>query len=329
MLVHRPSSTPDSKFPAAVTDRSSPRAIDPSPDATRRCLGVVRTSCVVAAALLAVVAPAARADTFAEARAGVVYDDNLTRAQRDADIRADTAARVAASGGWYVAPTGQDGLSLWVHGEADAYARFHGLDTVSAGAGARWRHKFGVGLDVPWLAVTLDASHGAWRDDIRDGNRLDARLEAGKRFGETFDASLGVTLDRRTADHDRPVVPGISGKVFDLSGRSAFARAAWDVTPDFQVGVRADVRRGDVVSTTRINFAIFEASDAIAADPAFGPGFFAYRLRGTTTTATLNLSYALSDRASLNLTYADARTRAYDGLDYRNRATTLALAWSF
>jgi hypothetical protein len=275
------------------------------------------------------VAPVARADTFAGASGGFVYDDNLTRAQRDADIRADTAATVAASGGWFFVPTGQDGVSLSLHAEGQAYARFHGLDTIAAGAGARWRHKFGVGRDVPWIALALDVSHGAWRDDIRDGNRLDAKLEMGKRFGPTFDASLGVTLDRRTADHDRPVVPGISGKVFDLAGHSAFARAAWDVTPDLQVAARADVRRGDVVSTTRINLEIFEASDAIAADPAFGPDFFAYRLRGTTKTATLNLSYALGERASLNLTYADARTSAYDGLDYRNRATTLALAWSF
>ena len=89
------------------------------------------------------------------------------------------------------------------------------------------------------------------------------------------------------------------------------------------------MRRGDVVSTTRINLPIFLASDAIAADPAFGSEFFAYRLRGTTSTATVNLSWALSDRSSLNLTYADARTKAYDDLDYRNRATTLSLAWSF
>jgi hypothetical protein len=274
-------------------------------------------------------AACARADTFADARGGFVYDDNLTRAQRDADIRADSAATLGASGGWFFVPTGQDGVSLSLHAEAEAHARFHGLDTIAAGAGARWRHKFGVGLDVPWIALVLDVSHGAWRDDIRDGNRLDAKLEAGRRFGPTVDASLGVTLDRRTADHDRPVVPGVSGIVFDLAGQSAFARAAWDVTPGLQIGARADVRRGDVVSTTRINLEIFEASDAIAPDPAFGPGFFAYRLRGTTTTMALNVSYALGERASVNLAYADARTRAYDGLDYRNRATTLALAWSF
>lgn len=278
---------------------------------------------------LAAVAGAARAEGFGDAHASIVYDDNLTRAQRQPDIRADTAATAAASGGWYFAVSGADGVSLVVDASTEAYARFHGLDSLAVGAGATWRHKFGTGLDVPWASLGLDVAHGAWRDDIRDGNRIDATLEFGRRFTATLDASFGVGYDRRTADHDVPVVPGISGAVFALSGKSAFVRAACDLTPSLQLGARFGVRRGDVVSTTRINLPIFEASDAIAADPAFGSDFFAYRLPGTTSTATVNLSRALSDRASLNLTYADARTRAYEGLDYRNRATTLSLAWSF
>jgi hypothetical protein len=281
------------------------------------------------AAALALATATAHAEGFGDASAGIVYDDNLTRAQNQADIRADTAATATATGGWYFAPTGSDGVSLVLDASAEAYARFHGLNSVSVGAGATWRHKFGTGLDVPWASLSLNAAHGAWRDDIRNGNRFDASLEFGKRFGESFDASFGVAYDRRTADHDRPVVPGISGAVFDLRGNSVFARAAYDITPVLQLGGRFGVRRGDVVSTTRINLPIFEASDAIAADPAFGSEFFAYRLRGTTYTGTVNLSWALSDRSSLNLTYADANTKTYDDLNYRNRATTLSLAWSF
>ncbi|HEY7904841.1 MAG TPA: hypothetical protein VIH36_15420 [Casimicrobiaceae bacterium] len=281
------------------------------------------------AASLGLASAIAHAEGFGSAGAGIVYDDNLTRAQNQPDIRADTAATATASGGWYIAATGSDGVSLVIDATGEAYARFHGLDSVSVGAGATWRHKFGTGLEVPWASLSLNAAHGAWRDDIRNGNLFDASLEFGKRFGESFDASLGVAYDRRTADHDRPVVPGISGAVFDLSGNSAFVRAAYDITPVLQLGARFGVRRGDVVSTTRINLPIFLASDAIAADPAFGSEFFAYRLRGTTSTATVNLSWVLSDRSSLNLAYADSRTKAYDDLDYRNRATTLSLAWSF
>jgi hypothetical protein len=86
-----------------------------------------------------------------------------------------------------------------------------------------------------------------------------------------------------------------------------------------------------VVSTTRQHQEIFLESDAIAADPAFGDDFFAYRLRGTSTTRTVavTLSWALSDRSSLNFRYADERTSAYEGLDYRGRIAALSFAFSY
>jgi hypothetical protein len=95
------------------------------------------------------------------------------------------------------------------------------------------------------------------------------------------------------------------------------------------VGGRAAVRRGDVESTTRQNLDIFLASDAIAADPAFGSDFFAYRLRGTTATANATLSWALSERSSLNLSYAVARTTSYDDLNYLSRIGTILLAFRY
>jgi hypothetical protein len=153
----------------------------------------------------------------------------------------------------------------------------------------------------------------------------------GQRFSEAFDASVGIVHDRRYARNDRPVVPGISGKVFDVQGKSAFVRAGYALTDQLQVGANFAVRRGGVVSTTRQHLEIFLESDAIAADPAFGDDFFAYRLRGTSTTQTaaITLSWALSDRSSLNLRYADERTSAYDDLDYRGRIATLSFAFSY
>jgi hypothetical protein len=110
---------------------------------------------------------------------------------------------------------------------------------------------------------------------------------------------------------------------------SGFARAAYDITDRLQVAGQAAVRRGDVESTTRQNLAIFLASDAIAADPTFGSDFYAYRLRGTTVTANATLSWALSERSSLNLSYAVARTAAYDDLNYLSRIGTILLAFRY
>jgi hypothetical protein len=234
----------------------------------------------------------AYAEWFYEVEAGGLYDDNLTRAQQAADVRGDGAATLAATAGWYYAPSGSDGVTLSLEANSEAYARFHGLNLISVGGSAGYRHKFGLGRDVPWASITVSAAHDTFRGDIRDGDRLEAGFEVGKRLSENFDASVGIATDRRFASNDRPVVPGISGKVFDLRGRSAYVRAGYAVSDQLLLGVELAVRRGDVVATTRRDFEIFVVSDAIAADPTFGSDFFAYRLRGTTITANATLSWA-------------------------------------
>jgi hypothetical protein len=261
--------------------------------------------------------------------AGARYDSNLTQAQQDADVRADAAATLFASGGYFLALSGADRLTLAVNAASETWHRFHDINQVLIGGSASYKHKFGVGYAVPWLSLALSGSHVDSRSAIRDSDLFRARAELGQRFIETFDASIGVVYDRRRADDDLPVVPGISGKVFDVRGHSAFVHGGYAVSEQLLLGANFAVRRGDVVSSTRQNLDIFLASSAIAADPAFGDDFFAYRLKGTTRTATLSSSWALSDRSSLNFGYTDDRTRAYDGLDYRGRVAELSFTYSY
>ncbi len=270
-----------------------------------------------------------RAEWFAEFDAGVRYDSNLTRAQQSADVRADGAAVFTASGGYFNALSGADGLTLNGSIHSEAYHRFHGLDEFDVGATAAYKHKFGVGYAVPWVSLAATASHDNYSGSIRDSDRLEWRAEMGQRFSEAFDASFGADYARRYAHNEQAVVPGISGKVFDLRGQSVFVRAAYAVNDRIVIGARLSVRRGDVVSTTRQNVEIFEASDAIAPDPTFGNDFFAYRLRGTTQTASLSMSWSLSEHASMNVGYADERTRAYEGLDYRTRVANVSFAYAY
>ena len=271
----------------------------------------------------------ARAEWFVDLAAGTRYDSNLTAAQERADIRADIAATLTATGGFFYALSGADGLTLSAGARSELYHRFHGLNETAIDASGVYKHKFGLGYAAPWLSLGIFASHENYTGNIRDSDRLEWRAEVGKRFSEAFDASFGGMYARRYARNGEAVVPGISGKVFDVQGQTAFARAGYAVSDQLQVGARLSIRRGDVVSTTRQNFEIFEASDAIAPDPTFGDDFFAYRLRGTTQTASLFLSWALSERASLNLGYADERTRAYEGLDYRGRVANVTLVYSY
>ncbi len=186
-----------------------------------------------------------------------------------------------------------------------------------------------LGYAAPWILLAASASHDNYHQDIRDGDRVELRAELGKRFTETFDAAFGARFERRYAKNDAPVVPSISGKVFDLRGRSAYVRAGYAVSDQLLLGVDLAVRRGDVVATTRRDFQIFAVSDAIAADPTFGSDFFAYRLRGTTDTAKLTASWALDERSSLNFAYTDERTDAAGGIIYRSHSANLVYAWRY
>ena len=274
---------------------------------------------------------AARAEWLFDVDAGARYESNLTRAQQQPDIRGDAAATLFASAGSFFALSGADGLTLAVNAATEAWDRFQGLDRISIGASASYKHKFGLGYSAPWLSFGLSGSHDDYRNAIRDSDRFEARAELGQRFSEAFDASVGALYDRRYARNDRPVVPGISGRVFDVRGKSAYVRAGYALTEQLQAGAQFAVRRGDVVSTTRRHQEIFLESEAIAADPAFGDDFFAYRLRGTSTTQTaaVTLSWAFSDHSSLNFRYADERTCAYEDLDYRGRVAALTFAFSY
>ena len=271
----------------------------------------------------------AAAEWLFDADAGTFYDSNLSQAQSAADVRADAAAMLEGSVASFIALSGDDGLTLSLDGRGEAYHRFHGLNFLSAGISTDYRHKFGVGYAAPWVRLAATASFDGYQQNLRTGSRLTARAELGQRLTTQLDAAIGGMFDRRYAQHDEPVVPAISGKVFDLRGRSAYVRAGYAASDLLQLGARFEVRRGDVVSSTRRNLEIFEAASAIAHDPTFGDDFFAYRLRGTTATATASASWALDARSSLNLVYAAERTRAYDDLDYHGYRVDFSYAYRY
>src|SRR5207237_9965901 len=131
-----------------------------------------------------------------------------------------------ASGGYFVAPSGGDRVTLRAFAHSAAYHRFHGLNEFELGASATYRHKFGLGYDAPWVLLAATGSHDNYSGDIRDSRRFDGRAELGQRFSEAFDASFGIDFTRRCARHEDAIVPGISGMVFDLRRGSVFARAA-------------------------------------------------------------------------------------------------------
>jgi hypothetical protein len=282
-----------------------------------------------AAIALLLASTAAHAEWLVDVDTGAIYDSNVNRAYERADIRADAALTLDAAAGWFQALSGADGLTLSADARGELYGRFHGLNMLGVAGTVEYRHKFGLGYAAPWVTLSATGAHDDYRGSIRDSDRVELVAELGQRFTADFDAAFGTTYGRRYAQNDVPVVPGISGAVFDLRGLDAHVRADYAITDRLQLGAALAVRRGDVAPTTRPDLEIFRVSAAIAPDPTFGPGFFAYRLRGTTDTARISASWALDERSSFNLAYADERTDAAGGIVYRSHTANAVFAWRY
>jgi hypothetical protein len=185
-----------------------------------------------------------------EVDAGALYDNNLTRAQAPADVRADSAVIVSAAIGSFSAFTGNNSITLTAELRAEAYWRFHGLNVVGMGGSATYRHKFGVGLDAPWIIGAATTSYDDYQGDVRTGARYAVRAELGRRFGGSFDASFGGVHDRRYAKYDQPVVPGIRSVVGHRSGSDLRARFLRFDSSDARVADARRVRTGRSVDSS-------------------------------------------------------------------------------
>jgi len=281
-----------------------------------------------ALALVAAALPAAAAAHWTlDADLARTYDDNLSRAQRESDIVRDHALALRGALGRQFVVAGGD-LVLRAEARGALYDDFPGLDHAALGAGAAWRRKLGLGLTAPWLAADAALFGEDYSEPVRDGTRAALALELGKRFGPSFEASLGAAYDRRWQSEDFGTVPGISGKPFSLRGRTLSVRGSYAFGEKLLAFGAFAERSGDVASSTRRNPQIFRESAAIANDPAFGPDYIAYKLTGARTDSyTLGFSWALGVNASIDAALTSERTSARGGLDYDANLYSVSLVY--
>ncbi len=250
-----------------------------------------------------------------DAEAGWMHDSNLPRAQLPSDVKGGSALSVSLSGGYFFALDERNGVTLSADARAMRHLQYSGLDLDSLGGTVGLKHKLGLGPFVPWVSATFSGAREHYRTAVRDSDRYVLTLAVGRRFTDRLEGSLGAAVDRRYARH--PVASGrLPGDTFELSGRSLFARGSYALAERVDLTLAYSVRSGDVVSSTRRNFQIFRASAAISPDPAFGPDYFAYRIKGVTRAPAIGVQWALAEYSSLQVVYSRELTHATGGLNY-------------
>ena len=266
---------------------------------------------------------------IADAETGFVHDGNLSHGQLRQDIKGDTALEVAASAGQRLVLGDYSGLSLTGNLKSAAYNRYHGLNHLDLGMALAFKTKLGLGPAAPWWRATGSATRLKYQNDLRDGWLYTVGSAVGKRVGESWNVRGDFVYERRTADQNIGVAPGISGAVFDQRSHSIQANADYAYSEAIAISAGYTRRVGDVVATTQRNYEIFEYSTAVASDPVFGSDTFAYKLRAVTHVFFIGASRALNAHSSLNLGFERQISHGTGDNNYYSSVVRLALAYSF
>ena len=276
----------------------------------------------------------ARADWLLDTSITLQVNDNLPNASLDQDIKSDTAFDFGVSPGFYSQLSGYTSLTVTSDLGVTRQFDYQGLDLVAIGFTGALRHKFGLGQYAPWSRVAGSARYLEYDSGQRDGWLYSLSIEAGKLLAERFSVWGGYRFESRRADDiiSIPVLVtnfGIGGDAFDTDSHNLDVNAAYQINNQLSLILGYAFRTGDITSTTLRNREVFEASDAIAADPVFGPDRFAYRIDADTSIFSVGLSLAFNNHMSLNVNYVYQDSDAYEDLTYSNNLVRFELLYSY
>lgn len=275
------------------------------------------------------ISPAVLADWVGNSEVGIRHDSNINNAQLDNDIASDSVLNAGISAtGFFPFETG-DSLSLSGELKGETFNKHTGLNNVSLGAALGLRKKWALGPYAPWTALSLSSARLDYTDNIRNGRRHQATIRGGQRIFERWDIRAEYMVERRTVDTLPPLRPGISSDVFSQFSQAMMLNAEYTWSDNLFLAFGSLLRHGDVVASTRRSRNIFAASQAIAADPVFGPDFYAYRMPGTTYGLNVDMNIAVTPRSLLRASLLRQLTHAAGDNNYAKNVVMLSWNYNF
>ena len=284
---------------------------------------------VLSAILLVFLPRLARSDWTLGADARLRHDNNVGNAGTYDDIFEDTIvdARVSLSQLFRIG----ENYSLSVGGDVsgESYNRLKGLNSASLGGALAVKRKFGLGAYVPWIRIGLSIAHSDYNDDYRNATVYRTTLSAGQRLDERWNLWAEYAYEQRAANSQPELVPGISGDAYSQTSQMLTGSAEYALNERTSLVFGPLLRYGDVVSTSEPSLGIYTVARAIAADPAFGPDEYAYKLTGTSFGFRVGINYSPTSHSLLGLGFQRLETHADGGNSYTKSIPEISWDYRF
>jgi hypothetical protein len=272
----------------------------------------------------------ARSDWSVSTAAALSYADNVGNARNYNDKVSDSSASATVSL-LQLIPIGES-YSLAAGGalSGQIYDTLTGLRNGSIDGLLSLKKKWGLGAFATWGRAGISLGRSDYQDGYRDATLYGASLELGKRIDERWNLSAKYAYERRAATPGAVEHSGVSSDAFSQTGRSFAANAEYSLSERFSINLGSLLRHGDVVSTTpTAGYYIYLNSKAVAPDPTFGPGAYAYRLNGTTYSVRLGAGYLLTTHSLIGCGFQRLETHAQGGNNYTDSLPELTWNYRF
>lgn len=236
-------------------------------------------------------------------------DNNVTRAQNDADIRADRVLGVGVGLG-LTQPIGSNSRvrsRVFVRGEA--FAENTMLSNAAAGADANFQYRTSGHLLAPTFGAFIRLSVAEFRSDIRNSTFYTGGLSFSRNLTDRVVTTVIVSGTLRDSD----------SLVFDTREGSALLNIDYQLRGGSAWYLSYNFLGGDTVSTGAPTLQIVDAAKAIVPDDAFGgvaANQFAYRIHAHTQVVTLGFNLPIATHHALDLSARYAHADANNNLTY-------------
>jgi outer membrane autotransporter protein len=222
------------------------------------------------------------------------WDDNVTRAKLDSDIRADMVYTVNVSRTWEYQLTGNTRLLLMGVATGERFQNFNGLSRVALGAEANLQYRGSAAFDAPTWGLVGKVSGEDFVSTLRDGTRTALGVTWLQPLTDRITLFSALMANARQSNDT----------VFDTQDTSLRMNLDYALGKGATLYLTGEYRDGDIVSTGRRSLENITISQARVQDDAFPDGVFSsYRFKGTTTLVTLGYNLGLGARDSVDFSW--------------------------
>jgi len=233
-------------------------------------------------------------DNEVQVDAGYTWDDNITRAKLNSDIRGDSIYTFNVSQTRMFFLGGNTRLLLTGAAGGERFQTFNGLSNVNIGGEATVQYRASAEFDTPTYGVFAKATALKHQSTLRDGYKYSVGLTASRPLTDRITIFGALSNNSRSAN----------SAVFQTVDNAFRFNVDYSLRNSATLYFSGEYREGDIVSTGVSSLENVTLAKVLVQDDAYAGGkFFSYRFGGSTVLATLGYNIGLGAKDSMDFSW--------------------------